>query len=123
MAEPTLRPLRVGEVLDVCINIFTRNFLTFVRIVLVLVIPVQILSVVVLVATVNDPDLLPRFGGATSGDGTISNDDFWAYFGGQVVVVVLSVVLTAIATAACFKAVSDAYLGTKPDWRSSISFA
>jgi hypothetical protein len=121
---PTLRPLRVGEILDVCINIFTRNFLTFLRILLVLVIPVQLVSVVVLVSTVNDPDLLPRFGSTTtSSNGTISQDDFWAYFGGQMVIVVLTLVLTAIATAACFKAVSDAYLGTRPEWRSSLRFA
>lgn len=123
MAKPTLRPLRLGEVLDVCINIFTRNFLTFVRIILVLVIPLQLLSVLVLVATVDDPDLLPRFGGATSGEGTISEDDLGAFIGGQGVILVLSLILNAIAAAACFKAVSDAYLGRKPEWRSSLTWA
>jgi uncharacterized membrane protein len=43
--------------------------------------------------------------------------------GGQVVVVVLALILYAMATAACFKAVGDAYLGSKPDWRTSLRFA
>ena len=120
MAEPTLRPLRVGEILDVCINIFTKNFLTFLKIVLVLVVPVQLVSVLVLVSTVNNPDVLPEFG---STSGTVSNEDTTAYVGGQVVVLVLGLILYAIATAACFKAVGDAYLGRKPDWRASLRFA
>jgi hypothetical protein len=115
-----MRPLRVGEILDVSINVITKNFLTFLKIVLVLVIPVQIVSVIVLVSTVNDPDLLPKFG---TSNGTVSNTDAAAYIGGQAVVGVLSLILFAIATAACFKAVGDAYLGSKPDWRSSLRFA
>jgi hypothetical protein len=122
MSTPTLRPLRVGEILDVSINIFTKNFLTFLRIVLVVVVPVQLVSVLVLVSTVPDPNLVGQRFGNNSGT-TIASDDVPAFVGGQVVIVVLSLILTAIATAACFKAVSDAYLGTKPDWRSSLRFA
>lgn len=121
-APPSLRPLGVGEILDVSINIFTKNFLTFLKIVLVLVVPVQLVSVLVLVSTVDDPDLLPRLG-STSGQATIADDDVAPYIGGQVVIVVLSLILYAIVTAACFKAVGDAYLGTKPEWRSSLRFA
>src|SRR3954464_1014511 len=121
-APPELRPLRVGEILDVSINIFTKNFLTFLKIVLVVVVPVQIITVLIQVSTVSDPDLLPKFGSTNNG-GTISHDDVPAYLGGQVVILVLTLILYAIATAACFKAVGDAYLGTRPDWRSSLRFA
>src|SRR5881227_2459332 len=121
-APAQMRPLRVGEILDVCINIFKKNFLTFLKLVLVLVVPVQIVSVIVLVSTVNDPDLLPRFG-TTSGNARLSHDDALAYIGGQAVILILTVILYAIATAACFKAVGDAYLGGRSDWRSSLSFA
>jgi hypothetical protein len=117
-----MRPLRVGEILDVCINIFKRNFLTFLKLVLVLVVPVQVVSVIVLVSTVNDPDLLPKFG-TTSGNARLSHDDAVAYLGGQAVVGILTLILYAIATAACFKAVGDAYLGSRADWRTSLSFA
>jgi hypothetical protein len=121
-STPQLRPLRVGEVLDVSINIFTKNFLTFLKIVLVVVVPVQIVTVAILVSTVSDPDLLPKLGSTNNG-GTIAHDDVPAYLGGQIVILVLTVVLYAIANAACFKAVGDAYLGTRPDWRSSLRFA
>jgi hypothetical protein len=119
---PTLRPLRVGEILDVCINIFTKNFLTFLRLVLILVVPVQAIGVLVLVATVPRADLLSSGFGNTSGR-TISSADAPAFIGGQIVVAVLALVLYGIATAACFKAVGDAYLGRRPDWRSSLRFA
>jgi uncharacterized membrane protein len=121
-STPQLRPLRVGEILDVSVNIFTKNFLTFLKIVLVVVVPVQIVTVLIQVSTVSDPDLLPKFGSTNNG-ATISHDDVPAYLGGQVVILVLTVILYAIATAACFKAVGDAYLGTRPDWRSSLRFA
>src|SRR3954464_12052833 len=120
-APPQLRPLRVGEILDVSINIFTKNILTFLKIVAVLVIPIQIVSVIILVSTVNDPDLVPGEFGSTGG--RVSSGDSAAYVGGQVVVVVLALILYAMATAACFKAVGDAYLGSKPDWRTSLRFA
>src|SRR3954470_5777298 len=120
-APPQLRPLRVGEILDVSINIFTKNILTFLKIVAVIVIPIQIVSVIILVSTVNDPDLVPGQLGSTNG--RVSSGDSAAYVGGQVVVVVLALILYAMATAACFKAVGDAYLGSKPDWRTSLRFA
>jgi hypothetical protein len=120
-APATLRPLRVGEILDVCINIFTKNFLTFLKILVVLVVPVQLVSVLVLVSTVSDPDLLPKFG--STGGGRIAHHDVAPYLGGQAVIIVLALVLNAIATAACFRAVGDAYLGTRPEWRSSLRFA
>jgi hypothetical protein len=116
-----LRPLRIGEILDVCINIFTKNFLTFLKIILVVVVPVQVVTVVIQVATVSDPDLLPTLG--SSGGGRVASDDVDAYIGGQVVILVLSLVLYAIATAACFMAVGDAYLGSRPNWRTSLAFA
>jgi hypothetical protein len=122
-ATPQLRPLRVGEILDVSINIFKRNFLTFLKIVLVLVVPVQIVTVLILVATVSDADLLPKLGSTNGNNVHLTGSDLTAYLGGQIVIVVLAVVLYGIATAACFKAVGDAYLGSRPDFRSSLSFA
>jgi hypothetical protein len=110
----------VGEILDVAINIFTKNFLTFLKIVVVLVVPLQILTVVIQVSTVSDPDLLPKLG---SSGGRISHDDVPAFLGGQIVILVLNLILAAMANAACFKAIGDAYLGTRPEWRSSLRFA
>jgi hypothetical protein len=121
-ATPQLRPLGIGEILDVCINIFTKNFLTFLRIVLVVVIPVQLITVLIQVATVSNANLVPKFG-STGANTTLTGDEQTAFLGGQIVIVILALILNGIATAACFKAVGDAYLGSKPDWRSSLKFA
>src|SRR5206468_3117489 len=92
---PQMRPLGVGEILDVCVNLFKRNFLTFVRIVLVVVVPVQVVTVLIQVSTISNPDLLPKLGSTNNGS-RISSQDAAAYFGGQLVILVLTVILYAI---------------------------
>jgi hypothetical protein len=42
---------------------------------------------------------------------------------GQGVIALLTVVSVLLATAVCFKAVADAYLGVEPEWRRSLRFA
>lgn len=49
-----LRPLGVGEILDVGIKIYTRNLLTLFRIVAVVVIPVQILTAIITLTATPD---------------------------------------------------------------------
>ena len=41
----------------------------------------------------------------------------------QLAVALLSFLSVLLATATCFKAVADAYLGVEPDWRRSLKFA
>jgi len=124
---PDLRPLRIGEILDVGIKVYTRNAKTLFKLVALVVIPVQVLGVLVIMSTIPDalasasqnpfqfaPDAAPVPG--------FELRDVLIYVAGLLVVVVLGFVSTAIATAACFKAVTDAYLGGTPDWRSSLRF-
>jgi hypothetical protein len=120
--EAQLRPLRIGEILDVSINLFTRNFLTFLKILLVLVVPIQVLSVLIFVATVPSGEVATTGGFGGTG-AVVDEDDVAAYAGGQIVIVVLGFLLTALATAACFKALSDAYLGARPNAGSSLRYA
>lgn len=117
-ATPQLRPLRVGEVLDAAIKIYTRNAGQLFRIVLVVLVPFQILAGVVLVSEISGASLI---------DGQItffSTSDLNAY---NVSVILLGLVLVPLvallASAACFKAVSDTYLGDAPRWRESLGFA
>ena len=47
MQAPELRPLSIGEILDVAIKIYLRNAWTLFRVVLVVVAPVEIVSALI----------------------------------------------------------------------------
>jgi hypothetical protein len=108
-AVPELRPLSIGEVLDVAIKIYWRHALTFFGVVLVVVAPIQLITSVVQVSAATDDNLNSR--------------DAWLYGTGIVVAFILGFAAGTLATGACFKAVADAYLGEQPDWRTSLAFA
>ena len=126
---PDLRPLRVGEILDVGIKVYTRNAKTLFKLVALVVIPVQILGVLIIISTI--PDALAnasqnpfQFTGdpTTGAVPEFELREFLIYIAGILVVVMLGFVSTTVATGACFKAVSDAYLGAEPDWKSSLRY-
>ena len=104
-SAPQLRPLSIGEVLDVAIKIYWRNAWTLFRIVLVVVAPVEVASALVNASAAS--------GGSTNG-GDLTT------FGATSI---LSLVATTIANGACFKAIAGAYLGERPTWPSSLRFA
>jgi hypothetical protein len=118
---PELRPLSVGEVLDVAIKIFFRNATTLFAIVLPIVAPVQLFSSLIQLSVESDED--PFATTSPAGEITFDFDEFWLYLTGIVVVLVLAVVASTLATAACFKAVGDAYLGERPTSKRSLGFA
>ena len=115
MGTPALRPLRVGEVLDVAIKVYLRNAWTLFKIVLVVVAPVELLSAFVIVSSLPEPD--------ASGGQAFEFGDVAPFVAGVVVASLLSWVATTLATGACFKAVTGAYLGARPGWRESLRFA
>jgi len=109
---PELRPLSIGEILDVAIKIYLRNAWTLFRVVLVVVAPVQIVSALI------------EASAASSGDTTrVSSHDIALGVTAIVAVAILGIVANTVATGASFKAVADAYLGEQPTWRSSLRFA
>jgi len=125
---PELRPLRIGEILDVGIKIYTRNSKTLFTLVALVVIPVQILGVLIIISTIPDAlatasqnpfELTPQ----TQPAEVPEVREFLVYVAAVFVVLILIFISTAIATAACFRAVTAAYLGGQPDWRSSFRFA
>jgi len=124
MAGAELRPLRIGEILDVSIKIYLRNAKTLFLAVLVVQAPLQVISFFVLSSTAPDGLLRAQGTGAFGGSAPrVTPDDFRAYFAGILVIGLLSLVATALATATCLKAVSDAYLGQPASWRASLGFA
>ena len=117
-----LRPLGVGEILDVSIKVYLRHWRTLLKVVAVIEVPIQLIGFVVLLSILPDQTLRQQnFGsGPVTTTGSV---DVAAVLGGYAVYLVLTLVAAALATAASLKAVSDAYLGERPTWSSSLRFA
>jgi hypothetical protein len=122
-AAVELRPLSIGEILDVGIKIYWRNALALFGLVIAVVFPVQILSGLVESSATptgfsNDP-----FNPTIDPSTTISGQDAAVYGVGVLVVSILGFVAAQLATGACFKAVVDAYLEETVQWKTSMLFA
>jgi hypothetical protein len=112
-----LRPLGVGEILDAGIKLFTRHWRPLVLSVVGLILPVQILSALVTASVAPE-----QFDLTTSETGVEEGEEA-EFLIGQGAIALLSIISVLLATAVCFKAVADAYLGVEPDWRRSLRFA
>ena len=119
MLVPDLRPLSVGEIIDVAIKIWRRNLATLARIVFVVVAPVEILSALIS-ASVSTSDI-ETFDAA--GNSTINTGAAAAWAAGMFTAQILSALAFLIASAAVLRAVSVAYLGGTPEWRDSLKAA
>jgi hypothetical protein len=115
---PELRPLSIGEILDVAIKIYLRNAWTLFRVVLVVVAPIQVVSALIKASAESSGNTLDSSSGTTVG----SHDVAYA-LSAFAAVTILGMLASTMANGACFKAVSDAYLGEQPTWRSSLRFA
>jgi len=122
--RPRLRPLSLGEVLDVSIKIVVANIGTLLRAVLVVVVPVEILSTA-LTADYTTSATTTTFDFSTSSQQTAqqSADQFDASLGGLAVSTLLRAIAALLVSAACFRIIASAYLGDRTDWRSSLAFA
>ena len=118
--RPRLRPLSLGEILDVSIKICLANWRTLIKAVLVVVVPVQIISTILTADyTVSTFD----FSAGSSQTPREAFEEINQYLGGVAISTLLQVCAVGLATAACFRAIAQAYLGETADWRSSLSFA
>ena len=113
--NPGLRPLAFGEILDVALKIFGRHWRTLVACVLVPTVPIQIISVLVVLSIAPDQFDLSR-------DTSTSADTGGAEIAGVLVVRLLEVLASILAWAACFKAVADGYLGREASVGTSLRF-
>jgi len=119
MESPQLRPIGIGEILDVAFKIYTRNALTLLKIGLVVVVPIQILAGLVLLGTVDDPGLV----GFSPELGDASDSEVAGAVAGNVISTLVGAAAVLLVTVGCVKAVGDAYLGKQPNWRESLAFA
>src|ERR1051326_583992 len=119
---PALRPLGIGEILDVSLKIAWRNFGTLARIVLVVVLPAQVLIAIVNVSAI--PDYRPRTNlFPSTSSGTIDENDLWTFLAAGATTLLIAFLAGQFATGACFRAVAETYLGRSTGWRSSLAFA
>lgn len=119
-----MRPLLVGEILGSAWRLYRANGRTLIRTVAAVILPMELLSLAVLLATF--PDELD-LGDAAFGsfpdlegldDGTVA-----VFAVGQLAAVAISLISATLATAAAFRAVMGIRLGAAADWRSSLDFA
>ncbi len=116
---PSLRPLGIGETLDVAIKIYMRNAGTLFRLVLFVVAPINLLSIAVQASSTSSNTLVYDESGGTYTLGS----DWWTSLAATLVAVLLTLVATTLASAACFKAVADAYIGQVSTWTHSLGYA
>jgi hypothetical protein len=116
-----LRPLGVGEILDVAIKAYTRNARTLITIGAIVGVPFELLSGVIQLSTVSSAD---QVSGSLMTSTNMTGTDFSrARTAGFVVTILIGFVVTLLLTAATVKAVSDAYLGEVPSVGDSLRFA
>ena len=121
---PRLRPLGVGEILDVGIKIYTRNWLTLWKAVVFVVLPAQILvSLVEASATPKQLSSLGAFRSFTPKPIVLTRHEIAVYATGLGVALLLTLVAGQLAQAACLRTVTDTYLGHDVDWRASLRYA
>jgi hypothetical protein len=116
-----IRELGAIEVLDVSFKILTRNFATLVKTAVVIVVPLQIANAVI--AAVTAPELLANPFGSGPTEEELEDVDPLAATVGVLAMTAIAGVGVILATAACFRAASEAYLGGRPEWRESLGFA
>ena len=115
-----MRPRTVGEVLDAGIKLYLGNAATLMRTAAVVVIPAQIVIGVVLLSVLPAGNDVP---GTVFTGHAIAARNQGAVLGGDAVNEVLGLIVTVLVTAACVKAVSDAYLEQPTSVAISLRFA
>lgn len=115
-----LRPLGVGEQLDVALKICTTHWQPLLKAVLFPVVPAAILTTLLTLSTLPEGSTGEEvFFGPDPGTG----EGFAVFLGGQVASTLLGIVVALLVFGACFRVVAEAYVGAGPDWRESLRFA
>src|SRR6266498_1017584 len=105
----TLRPLRLGELLDRAIRLYRGNFLTFIGIIAVVYVPLTVLQTAA--TTLLSSSML---GGFSTPEEIFTNAAYWIGMLSTIVLGLVQFVLVqGIATGALTRAVADNYLGKK----------
>jgi hypothetical protein len=115
---PHLRPLGIGEILDVALKIVWRNAGTLLRAVVFVVLPVQVVSTLITVSA--SPSGGNGFG---SSSGRVNGNDVAAAVVGVGAAAILGFVGSTLASGACYRLIASAYLGRRTGWVDSLRYA
>ncbi len=107
-----LRPLSIGEVLDVAFKLYFRNWWRLSAAVALVILPVEVVNVLIRSSTID----------SVSG-GTIYFRDRTAYHNGEIAIAILTLAVSLIIVGFVFRAASEAYMGRRPEMRASMRFA
>ncbi len=124
-----MRPLRVGETIDVAIKLYRANFGTLVRIVFLISAPAQVLLGLVQASSRSTFDTssfgsFDSFETQPSAIGTeVDTGEIWAAVAGFGVVLIISLITSELASAASFRSIGAAYLGEEQTWSASLRYA
>jgi hypothetical protein len=116
-----VRPLNLGETLDASIKIVRARWKTLATVMVVIALPVQIANVAIISATTDVYQAGTGFSSDSSTKTAYSDDGL--YFAGQVAILALSFLSYLLGTVACYRAVSDTYLGRPTSARASLGYA
>jgi len=122
MSAVALRPRRVGEILDAGIKVYIRNARTLMGLVAVVVVPLQLFVAIVLLSTVPNGSDVPVGTFNFSAQRPAPTDPA-ATLGASALLFVVQLLAGWLTTAACVKAVSDAYMDKPTSIGPSLRFA
>ena len=109
-----LRPLGVGERIDAAIKIVRANFLTLAKAALVVAVPSG-LVVAIISVSVRSSSEQPVLTDTTS-------NTVYPALGAELLTLVITLIVSALVTAVCFRIIANAYLGQPADWREALRF-
>jgi len=113
-------PVGVGEIVERAFTLYRRHFVTLIKIVAAIVVPVEVVRGLVLMIVTPSSGAFRFEPGSTP---SVSGRQITAVAVGGIVSLALSIVAGQLATAASLKALTDGHLGRTPDWVGSIRFA
>lgn len=116
-----MRPLNLGETLDASIKIVTARWRVLATVMLVVAVPIQIATVIITAATIDDYKAGSGFLATPSHTGDAGDDG--AFLAGSTAILALTFLGYLLGTVACYRAIADTYLGRETSAGASLRFA
>ena len=116
-----IRPLDFGDKIGATFKLYQSNLTTLITIVAVVVIPLQLLSALVGWLFASDLPIDPETGVVDVE--ALDTSLIVGFIGTAMILAIITVIATLVATAGVMKAIADDALRETPDWQDSLRFA